>query len=121
MWVGRIRIQLDIVFPLFDNNPNWNYELVFLRNISASDQKKRPKSGQKAAIPAAASNAESQVDDPASPLASVTQPTQLDRSILQHLSSLLQEFTTTMTDRQIELKNELKNELKMNWKLKRKI
>ena len=76
--------------------------------MSASDQKKRNKSGPKAAIPAAASNDESQVDDPASPLASVTQPTQLDPASIQHLSSLLQELTITITERQNELKNDVK-------------
>ena len=61
--------------------------------MKASGQKKRSKSGQKAAIHAAASSDESQIYAPASPLASVTQPTRLDPTILQQFSLLLQEFT----------------------------
>ena len=72
--------------------------------MSASDQKKRSKSGQKAAIPAADSRDKFQVDDPASPLASVTQPTHLDHASIQHFSSLLQELKMR------EMKNELKTE-----------
>ena len=67
--------------------------------MSASDQKKQSKSGRKAAIHAATSSDESQVDAPASPLASVTQP-------IQQLSPLLQEFTNKMTEQQNNIKQQ---------------